>query len=285
MSETSLIKPILKYPGAKWRIASWIVPLFPPHVHYVEPYAGSAACFFTKTPARHEVLNDLNGSICTLFRVLRERCDELVRAITLTPWCEEEYERFEKNWYHEDDVEHARRFLIRCWQAHGGTMYQVSGWKHNGLNGHAYPVRLWQQLPERLVAVVERLRYAEVRNRPALEMIDYYNAPDVLLYVDPPYILSTRARKYYPYEMTDEDHMQLLETLDAHKGMVILSGYAHPLYDERLHHWQRLTLSAVAEHGKQQTEVLWLNPQAVQHHQLHLFNEVLSDVEEKPCIL
>ena len=59
MSETSIIKPILKYPGAKWRIASWIVPLFPPHVHYVEPYAGSAACFFTKTPARHEVLNDL----------------------------------------------------------------------------------------------------------------------------------------------------------------------------------------------------------------------------------
>ena len=273
MTQTPCIKPILKYPGAKWRIAEWIVSLFPPHTHYVEPYAGSAACFFTKTPARHEVLNDLNGSICTLFRVLRERGEVLAEAIMLTPWCEEEYEQFEKDWSHEDDVEHARRFLIRCWQAHGGTIYQVSGWKHNGLNGHAYPVRLWRQLPDRLLATVDRLRDAEIRNLPALDIITSYNAPNVLLYVDPPYVLSTRARKYYPFEMTDADHVQLLDTLDAHAGMVMLSGYAHPLYDERLSHWQRLTLPSVAEHGKHQTEVLWLNLQAFQRRQLSLFEE------------
>ena len=273
MNQAPLIKPILKYPGAKWRIASWIVSLFPPHLHYVEPYAGNAACFFTKAPARHEVLNDLNGSICTLFRVLRNRGEELAEAILLTPWCEEEYERVEKDWLHEDEVEHARRFLVRCWQAHGGTIYQVSGWKHNGLNGHAYPVRLWRQLPERLLATVDRLRDAEIRTQPALDLIEYYNAPDVLLYVDPPYVLSTRARKYYPFEMTDEEHIQMLDALIAHTGMVVLSGYAHPLYDERLRHWQRLTRPSVAEHGKLQTEVLWLNPQAFQRRQLSLFEE------------
>ncbi len=273
MNQAPLIKPILKYPGAKWRIAPWIVSMFPPHLHYVEPYAGSAACFFTKAPARHEVLNDLNGSICTLFRVLRNRGEELAEAILLTPWCEEEYEKYERDWYHEDEVEHARRFLVRCWQAHGGTIYQVSGWKHNGLNGHAYPVRLWRQLPERLLATVDRLRDAEIRTQPAFDLIEYYNAPDVLLYVDPPYVLSTRARKYYPFEMTNEEHLQLLDALDAHMGMVVLSGYAHPLYDERLQHWQRLTRPSVAEHGKQQTEVLWLNPQAFQRRQLSLFEE------------
>ena len=148
-----------------------LCPCSHPTLHYIEPYAGSAACFFTKAPARHEVLNDLNGSICTLFRVLRNRGDELAEAIMLTPWCEEEYERVEKDWVHEDEVEHARRFLVRCWQAHGGTIYQVSGWKHNGLNGHAYPVRLWRQLPERLLATVDRLRDAEIRTLPALDII------------------------------------------------------------------------------------------------------------------
>lgn len=188
----------------------------------------SAACFFTKTPARHEVLNDLNGSICTLFRVLRERCDELVEAITLTPWCEEEYERFEKDWYHENDVEHARRFLLRCWQAHGGTIYQVSGWKHNGLGGHAY-LRLWRQLPERLLATVDRLRDAEIRTQPALDLIEYYNAPDVVLCVDPPYMLSTRARKYYPFEMMDADHVQLLDESASHSRERVVGSRAAPL--------------------------------------------------------
>lgn len=270
---TALIKPILKYPGAKWRLASWITSFFPEHVHYVEPFAGSASVFFNKTPSAHEVLNDLNGSLCNLFKVLRDRCDELAEVIALTPWSEEEYHAIERDWYTEDDVEHARRFLVRCWQAHGGTLYQVSGWKHNGLNGKVYPVKLWRQLPERLLATVDRLRDAEIRNQPAFDIIDYYNAPDVLLYVDPPYMLSTRARKYYPFEMDNAAHAELLDLLNRHNGMVILSGYEHPLYEQKLAHWQRFTLSAQAEHGKTQTEVLWINQRVAHAQQMSLFED------------
>lgn len=35
------MKPILKYPGSKWRIAQEIVNLFPQHRSYVEPFFGS----------------------------------------------------------------------------------------------------------------------------------------------------------------------------------------------------------------------------------------------------
>lgn len=263
-------KPILKYPGGKWRLASWIISFFPKHRHYVEPYCGSAACFFSKEPSEHEVLNDKNGSITNLFRVIREHGTELAQAIEMTPWSEEEYQRVERDVTSGDDVEQARCFLIRCWQAHGGTLYQVAGWKHNGLHGHAYPVRLWRQLPDRILAVVDRLRDAEIRNRPALEIIDYYNSPDCLLYVDPPYMLSTRGRKYYPYEMDDEDHVTLLQALEKHRGPVILSGYAHPIYDEQLAHWSRVEIPAVAEHGKRRREVLWLNEKVTCNQQLTL---------------
>jgi DNA adenine methylase len=271
------MKPILKYPGAKWCLASWIVEHFPAHTHYLEPYCGSAAVFFNKPPAKHEVLNDLSGSIVNLFTMLREHGEELARRIDFTPWAESEYESYECEYESSDDpIENARRFLIRCWQAHGGAMHQVSGWKHNGIHAKVYPVRLWRQLPERLLATMDRLKEAEIRNRPALEMIAYYNAPDCLIYADPPYPLSTRARKYYRFEMSDDEHVALLNALDVHRGPVVLSGYAHPLYDERLTHWYRVTAPAVTEHGNVRTEVLWLNPQAAQSRQLSWLESEVS---------
>ncbi|MGH2478996.1 MAG: DNA adenine methylase, partial [Ktedonobacteraceae bacterium] len=192
------------------------------------------------------------------------------------PWSEEEYKRSEKQ---QDDtgdpLEDARRFLVRSWQAHGGTMSQVSGWKQNGLRAKVYPARLWRKLPDRLLAVVDRLKQAEIRNRPALEVIAYYNHPACLIYADPPYLLSTRARKYYRYEMTDAEHIALLEALCRHRGPVVLSGYAHPLYEESLIGWDRVTTPAVTEHGNTRLEVLWLNRRAAQARQLPLFH---------PCI-
>jgi DNA adenine methylase len=62
------------------------------------------------------------------------------------------------------------------------------------------------------------------------------------------------------YEMTIEDHIELLEVLDAHPGPVILSGYAHPVYDDRLKHWCRETMDVEAEAGAKRQEVLWINP-------------------------
>lgn len=274
------IKPILKYPGAKWGKAAWITSFFPPHEHYLEPYCGSAAVFFNKTPANHEVLNDMNNAVVNLFSVLRDpdAAAQLAEWIDFTPWSESEYELYERDYDGSDDpIENARRFLIRSWQAHGGTINQVSGWKHNGLRGSVHPVRLWRKLPERLLATVDRLKDAEIRNRPALEMIAYYNHPDCLIYADPPYPLSTRARKYYKLEMSDDEHVALLNALDVHRGPVVLSGYAHPMYDTRLAHWRRVTAPSVTEHGNVREEVLWLNQKAAGAQQLSWIEEVSCD--------
>lgn len=272
------LQPILKYPGGKWRVAHEIIRYFPPHRHYVEPYCGSAAVFFVKAPTEHEVLNDISSDLVNLFRVIRQRGEELVRAIYLTPWSEEEYVALERDWADEDELEWARRYLVRCWQAHGTQLGKTTnGWRHNGLRGRAYPTkREWAQLPERLLAVVDRLKQAEIRQRPALEIITYYNAPDVLLYVDPPYIRSTRrnADRHYAHEMTDEDHRCLLDALEQHQGMIVLSGYPHPLYEERLAHWQRVEFMSMTEQGQQHIEVLWINERARQMYQPSLFDSI-----------
>jgi DNA adenine methylase len=267
--ETTVVQPpqacpaFLRYPGAKWVCARWIIAHFPPHLCYLEPYAGSAACFFTKPPAKHSVLNDLCGDIVNLFRVIREQPEELAERLRLTPWAREEY--LACYGWHEDAVERARRFFVRCWQAHGARLAGRSGWSRSS------PVcssrsQVWRKLPEALYLVAERLRLAEIESRPALQLIRdaNYAHPETLLYVDPPYILSTRRERYYQIEMADADHVQLLEALDAHPGYVVLSGYAHPLYFSRLAHWQYVTHQVYSQGGRPRTEVLWLNPRVVQ---------------------
>lgn len=271
---TGEIKPILKYPGAKWARSKWIVDHFPEHVRYLEPFAGSAAAFFSKDPVEHEVLGDTNKSLTNLFEVIRTHAEELAWRIEMTPWSEDEYNAYElPEQYHgsDDHIENARRFLVRCWQAHGTKLGSTCGWRHKGIASNSSTTKLWRKLPERLLAVVDRLRDAEIRNRPALELIDYYRHPSYLIYADPPYMLSTRTYNLYPNEMSDMEHLQLLDALDRHPGPVVLSGYAHPLYAEHLAHWEQVMMPSLAEHGMMRTEVLWLNRQAARCQQLPLF--------------
>lgn len=82
---SGVVRPMLRYPGGKTRLAPWIVSHFPPHQTFVEPFAGSAAVLFAKPRSKVEVLNDLDDRVTTLFRVVRERPDELAHAVALTP--------------------------------------------------------------------------------------------------------------------------------------------------------------------------------------------------------
>ena len=75
------MNPILKYPGAKWRIAEWIIRFMPPHSGYVEPFFGSGAVFLNKAPSKLEVINDNKSEITTYFRVLRDKPRELATAV------------------------------------------------------------------------------------------------------------------------------------------------------------------------------------------------------------
>lgn len=265
------ISPVLSYSGAKWRLAPWVLAHLPTtHSTYVEPFFGSGGVYFNKPQIRNEYINDLSGEIVNFFQQLRDNADALILSLELTPWSREEYERaFEPT---ADPLERARRLAVRQWQAIGGrdNGRYPSGWRHNGPRGGGGTgsnnvCGLWRRLPDRLAVAADRLRGSQIENRPAIEVINKINAPDVLVYADPPYLGSTRNwQTYYREEMLGEpEHLELLNALDEHTGMVVLSGYASPLYDDRLTHWGRITRQAQTEAGQTRTEVLWLNPAAV----------------------
>ena len=259
------MKPILKYPGGKWRIADWITSFFPPHESYLDAYFGSGAVFFNKDPCRVEMVNDLDGDVVNFFRVCREQPENLSEALSLTPWAREE-----RNAAYEpagDDLERARRFAVRCWQTFGAFPRKSNGWRHTTArerNGGADNPKLWARLPQCVWEAAERLREAHIENRPALDVIKRYNGKNVLIYADPPYLHGTRNTHgdAYVHEMSDTDHEELLKVLAAHRGMVILSGYNNDLYNDMLCGWRKEALMTIAERGVSREEILWINQAA-----------------------
>lgn len=257
-------RTIIKYPGAKWAIAEWIISIMPPHKSYMEPFFGSGAVFFSKPPSKIETINDLDGEIVNLFRVIREQPEALERAVALTPYSREEYER---SWERHkagdvtDPVELARLTLIRYWQSHGSCSYYKGGWKNDRAGRErAYAAQYWTKLPAWIAGAVDRLKDAQIEHGPAVDVIRRFACPDVLIYADPPYLGSTRKQKMYSVEMAEEaQHKELLGALLAHPGPVILSGYDNELYNDTLKGWDKLHHKAQSECGGARTETLWLN--------------------------
>jgi DNA adenine methylase len=251
---------VLRYPGSKWSLASRIVEHFKPHYHYVEPFFGSGAVFFTKSPVPHEVINDRLSLVTNLFRVLRDRTDELCWALEATPWSREEYDMCDL--HSDDDLENARRFVVRCWQAHASDLAKKTGWKNRGAVQRAAGMsHRWNKVPEQLRLLALRLKDAEIEHRDGIEVIERHRSEDTLIYADPPYPHSVRTQKMYGNEMTDEDHILLLKTLLNHPGPVVVSGYANEMYDEALADWTRVVMRAPkVEKGASRLEVLWVKP-------------------------
>jgi DNA adenine methylase len=266
-----VIPRILHYPGSKWSMANWIISHFPDHTTYLEPFFGSGAVLFTKPRSQLETVNDLDGEVVNLFRVIRTRPDELAHTIRFTPHSREEYYLSYDS--ADDELERARRLIVRLWQGRGGKTSHRTGWRSMIETNGPLPGKEWLKFPEKISAVAERLIGVQIENRPAVELIKRYSRQSVLIYADPPYILATRTTSSYKHEMSEEDHEKLLEVLEEHPGPVILSGYSHPIYDKRLKHWRRKTKRAKAEAGAIREEVLWINPFAAEYgvHQESLF--------------
>lgn len=258
------MKSPVPYFGSKQRVAPWIVSLLPAHEHYVEPFAGGLSVLLAKQPTVMETVNDLDGELMTFWRILRDRPDDLLRMCMLTPHSRAE---LEATWEPTgDDLELARRIWCRLAQGRSGTL-RNTGWRH-----YIDPAGSATSMPGyleayamRLASGAERLHSVSLEALPALDLIGKYGKqPKVLLYVDPPYLGTTRGwGNNYRCEMkTEEEHRELAAALTSCRASVVLSGYHSPLYDDLYQGWHRYeqaSMTGNAKQAKDRTEVLWSN--------------------------
>jgi DNA adenine methylase len=264
--------PPLKWHGGKSYLAEWIIKLMPPHLTFVEPYAGGLAVLLAKDPdGINEIVNDISRDLTSFFRVLQKGEDfqRFRRIVEAVPFSEPEWNDAREALQAQpeaDPVQRAAWFFIFCRQSLAGRMKGFATLSTTRTRRRMNEqTSAWLSAIEGLPAVHERLMRVAVLCRPALEVIRQHDGPGTLFYCDPPYPVETRtAPKVYRHEMTLADHQELLALLRQVKGKAMVSTYPSSLYEQALTGWTRHTKmidnhASGAKTKVRETEVLWCN--------------------------
>lgn len=266
----------LKWHGGKHYLAPWIIDHFPAHMHYVETHFGGGSVFFCLDgDGVSEVINDINGSVMNFWAVLAddEALRQLKRILEATPFSEPLWHQSAELMIPrcdpmEVDIDAAAAFFIRCRQSRQGTMQSFATLsKRRTQRGMNEQVSAWLSSIDGLKATHARLKRAVILNKDAVDVIRSEDSEVTLFYCDPPYLPDTRSTpKVYTHEMSEEQHIALLDALEGIKGKFVLSGYDHPLYEEYAEEngWHRtekqIDNKASGKKVKEiKTECLWMN--------------------------
>jgi DNA adenine methylase len=209
---------------------SKILPLIPEHRTYTEPFAGAASLLFAKRPSPVEAINDVHQDLINLYRVMRDprMFKRFWRLVKLTPYSRAEYLFARANPYCDDPAEQARRWYVMIRQSIFGRINH--GWAYSRVQNRAVG---WRNAVAQLRAVHERLKYVQIDCLDWREFLEKWDYEDALHYCDPPYVIEARSdsEQKYQYEMSLDDHRELVDRLLALKGQVILSGYEHEVHE------------------------------------------------------
>lgn len=262
-STEKVTRSVLRYFGGKWAIAPWVISHLPEHRIYVEPFGGAASVLLRKPRSKIEVYNDLDEEVVGIFQLIQDpvQCARLVRLLKRTPYARAEFERaFLPS---RDPLVRAQRAIIRAYQSfHHEALFNpkkttFADARHR--TGDHCKAHEWATYPKSLVRACSRLRGVTIERRDALEVIRAQDTPTTLFFVDPPYLPSTRTKSGYRCELSQSQHIALLEQLTRIKGKVVLAGYPSEIYDDTLKGWERVERPHRAAGSQRlRTEVLWI---------------------------
>ena len=212
--------PIIPWMGGKRRLADLLIPRFPQHTCYVEVFAGGAALYFLRPPAEVEVINDINGDLIRLYRVVQNHLKEFVRQFK---WALSSRELFK--WLQDTpvetltDIQRAARFFYLQHQCFGGKV-QGQTW---GTATTAPPINLLR-IEEQLSAAHLRLAGTFIENKPWAELIQRYDRPHSFFYLDPPYWQTEGYGVDFPFS----EYERMADLMRGLKGKAMISINDHP---------------------------------------------------------
>ncbi len=208
--------PIIPWVGGKRRLSKAILPIYPDHTCYVEPFAGGAALFFMKEPSEVEVINDINLDLVTLYRVIQHHLEEFIRQFKWALTSRKIYE-----WLQDTppetltDIQRAARFYYLQKLAFGG---KVQGQSFGTATTSAPRLNLLR-IEEDLSQAHLRLSRVFIEHLPWAECIEKYDREHTLFYCDPPYW----GTEGYGVGFGLEQYDRLARLAKSIKGKMIIS--------------------------------------------------------------
>jgi DNA adenine methylase len=216
-----MTNPIVPWMGGKRRLAKSLFDLFPPHDCYVEVFAGGAALYFKRPePAKVEVLNDINGDLVCLYRVVQHHLEEFIRQFKWALTSRQLFE-WQKMTRPETltDIQRAARFYYLQHHAFGG---HITG-QTFGTATTARSINL-MRIEETLSAAWQRLAGTYVENLPWLQCAERYDRPHTFHYMDPPYWKT----KGYGSDFGMDQYEAMADFMRRAQGKVMVSINDHP---------------------------------------------------------
>ncbi|ELZ84487.1 D12 class N6 adenine-specific DNA methyltransferase [Haloferax larsenii JCM 13917] len=211
-----MTESVFPFPGGKSYLAPWIIEHFPAHKCYVEVFGGSGAVLVNKPESHTEVYNDLDGDLVQFFEILREREDELVEWLDLTPYAREQHQEWKQAFYSgerpDDPIERAGRFFYLRYSQYAAKYRTASGFAGAHQRNKARKLR---NATEKLHEFADRFKNVQIENLDYAEVIDRYDSEDTFFYCDPPYLDEGDA--LYRHE-GDFDHKRFVDTLTETEG-------------------------------------------------------------------
>lgn len=211
-------KSPLAWLGGKSQLADRIVERMPEHQTYCEVFAGAAWVLFRKPESKVEIINDINHELVTLYRCVKHHLAELVLQFRWMLVARDEFDRFMATPPDTlTDIQRAARFFYLAKTSFGARVNKPTF----GIAATQPPRLNLLRVEEDLSEAHLRLCRVQIENRPYGQVIERFDKPRTLFYLDPPY---WGCEKDYGEGLFNrEDFGRLAEQLDGLKGRFILS--------------------------------------------------------------
>ena len=233
-------KKIFRYPGSKTKVVPEIIGYLPKNyadMCWVDAFGGSGIVSYYKKESKLEVFNDLDEGISAIFYCLLFKFEELIWRLR---W--EQHSEVILRWInkpthlneHSSVVDKAISKLYQLRYTFGGKVpnnapsftKNVDYFETKSFDTYFRILDLdiwlkWQK----------RFKSFQIMGRTAVRVIKSFDTKDMIVYCDPPYIVSEKG-KHYQINFTEEDHIELAETLKGIEGKFLLSYDDKPLIHE-----------------------------------------------------
>lgn len=217
--EQKLRTPISYY-GGKQQMLKYIMPNIPQHNIYTESFVGGGALYWSKEPAKLEVINDINREVVNFYNIFKNHSKRLNYYINATMHSRSQYKDalvIYQNSHLFTNVERAWAFWILTNQGFS-TMIGSWGFDRTGKcisKNNNKKMMLCDEM-------ASRLENTTIECNDANRVLKLFDTEETFHYIDPPYINADQGH-YSGY--TEECFKKLLDTISALKGKFLLSSY------------------------------------------------------------